>query len=54
MPPVTPEYTLVRTYLDWLVALPWNSASTDNDDIRAAARILDRNHYGLHKLRIVF
>jgi ATP-dependent Lon protease len=51
MTPVTPEYTLVRTYLDWLIALPWNAVSKDNDDLRAAARILNRNHYGLDKIK---
>jgi ATP-dependent Lon protease len=51
MTPASPEYTLVRTYLDWLIALPWNATTTDNGDLHAAARILDRNHYGLSKIK---
>ncbi|HEY0736517.1 MAG TPA: endopeptidase La [Herpetosiphonaceae bacterium] len=51
MAPATPDYTLVRTYLDWLIALPWQTTSTDNGDLLAAARILDCNHYGLSKIK---
>ena len=51
MTPAAPEYMLARTYLDWLIALPWNATTTDNDDLRAAAQILDRNHYGLSKIK---
>ncbi|HEX6288145.1 MAG TPA: endopeptidase La [Herpetosiphonaceae bacterium] len=51
MTPASPEYTLVRTYLDWLLALPWHVVTVDNGDLRAAARILDRNHYGLSKIK---
>lgn len=51
MPSMAPEYTLVRTYLDWLVSLPWNATSDDTDNLRAAAKILDRNHYGLSKIK---
>lgn len=51
MQPITPEFTIVRTHLDWLVALPWSVASTDNIDLRAAAKILDRNHYGLGRIK---
>ncbi len=51
MPPITPEYTLVRGYLDWLVSLPWSVATHDTEDLRAAAKILDRNHYGLIKIK---
>jgi ATP-dependent Lon protease len=47
----TPEYSLVRTYLDWLLALPWHVATDDNGDLRAAARILDEHHYGLAKVK---
>jgi ATP-dependent Lon protease len=51
MTPAAPEYVLARTYLDWLIALPWHAMSNDNIDLRAAAQILDRNHYGLHKIK---
>ncbi|PLS80917.1 MAG: endopeptidase La [Chloroflexi bacterium] len=51
MPPSTPEYTLVRTYLDWLVALPWHATSGDTYELQAAAQTLDRHHYGLQKVK---
>lgn len=51
MPPSAPEYTMARTYLDWLLALPWQQATDDNDDLLAAARVLDRNHYGLSRIK---
>lgn len=51
MPVAAPEYSVVRTYIDWLLDLPWVEASEDNRDLRAAARILDHNHYGLPKIK---
>ena len=45
------EATVVRTYLDWLIELPWKKLSKDQLDIRLAARILDEDHYGLHKVK---
>ena len=51
MPPSSPETTVVRTYLDWLLGLPWDSTSEDNLDIKRASRILDKNHYGLPKVK---
>jgi ATP-dependent Lon protease len=47
MPPASPEYSVIRTYLGWLLDLPWAQQSEDHTDLRAAARVLDRNHYGL-------
>jgi len=47
IPPVSPEYTVTRTYLDVMVELPWNQATQDNLDIRRARRILEEDHYGL-------
>ncbi|MGE5141626.1 MAG: LON peptidase substrate-binding domain-containing protein, partial [Rudaea sp.] len=47
MPAGSPEVGIIRTYLDWLVALPWVKATEDNLDIRAAAKLLDEQHYGL-------
>ncbi len=41
IPSASPEVGVIRTYVDWLVSLPWNVATTDNLDIREAARILD-------------
>jgi len=47
----SPEYSVVRSYLDWLLAAPWSVASQDTHDLRAAARILDEHHYGLAKVK---
>jgi ATP-dependent Lon protease len=43
------EYTVSRTYLDWLVELPWSKASEDNIDVDEAQRILDEDHFGIEK-----
>jgi len=51
IPPASPEYTVSRTYLDWLVDLPWGVTTEDNVDIKAAERILDEDHYGLDKIK---
>ena len=51
IPSHSPEYTVSRTYLDWLVDLPWNNESTDNNDIMNAKKILDSDHYGLIKIK---
>jgi ATP-dependent Lon protease len=51
MPAASPEVGIVRTYLDWLIALPWHKQSEDRLDIKEAARILDQNHYGLPKVK---
>ena len=45
--PVSPEFNVTRTYLDWLTILPWGVFTDDSYDIAKAARILDRDHYGL-------
>jgi ATP-dependent Lon protease len=47
----SPEYGMVRTYLDWLVALPWSKADTEDIDIERARRVLDEDHYGLEKVK---
>jgi ATP-dependent Lon protease len=47
MPPAAPEHAVIRTYLEWLLDLPWIQQTDDNYDLLAAAHILDRNHYGL-------
>ncbi|MCM8821848.1 MAG: endopeptidase La [Candidatus Omnitrophica bacterium] len=49
--PLSPEATVIRTYLDWLIALPWNSQTTDNLDIENAKKILDQDHFGLEKVK---
>ena len=51
IPSASPEVGVIRTYVDWLVSLPWNVSTEDNLDIRAAARILDEDHYGLEKVK---
>ena len=47
----SPEYGMVRTYLDWLVALPWSKADAEDIDIERARRVLDEDHYGLEKVK---
>ncbi len=51
MPAVSPEVSVIRTYLDWLIALPWQAATEDKLDISEAERILDEDHYGLRKVK---
>lgn len=51
MPPSSAEYTVSRTYLDLLVALPWSVTTTDNLDISAARKVLDEDHYDLEKVK---
>ena len=51
MSSMSPELTVVRTYLDWLIDLPWEKMSEDNVDIAAAEKILERDHYGLEKVK---
>ena len=48
-PPFSPEYTVVRNYLDWMLKVPWNQRSEDRLDIEEAQHILDQDHYGLEK-----
>ncbi len=47
MPPASPEYTVSRTYLDWLTVLPWSKQSEDKIELPEARRILDEDHYDL-------
>ncbi len=51
MPPMAAEAVVVRTYLDWLLALPWTHKTEDRVDIDMAAKILDEDHYGLEKVK---
>ena len=51
IPSASPEVGVIRTYVDWLVSLPWNVATDDRLDIREAATILDEDHYGLEKIK---
>lgn len=45
------EYSMLRTYLDWLTELPWSAATDDRIDIAEAREILDKDHYGLQKIK---
>jgi len=49
MPVHAPEYNVVRTYLEYLIELPWSKSTEDRLDLAKAARILNRDHYGLEK-----
>ncbi len=51
MPPAAAEYTVARTYLDWLTTLPWKVKTDDNLDIKAVRVVLDEDHYGLEKIK---
>lgn len=51
MPEGAGEYAMIRTYLDWLIELPWSAFSETSIDIAAARRILDEDHYGLEKIK---
>ncbi len=51
IPSASPEVGVIRTYVDWLVSLPWNVSTDDRLDIREAAQILDEDHYGLEKIK---
>ncbi|MBC7247957.1 MAG: endopeptidase La [Actinobacteria bacterium] len=51
MPVAAAEYTVARTYLEWLTSLPWNESTEDNLDIVRARRILDEDHYDLDKVK---
>ena len=50
-PPSSAEYTVGRNYVDWLVNLPWTKTTSDKFDLSAAADLLDRQHYGLRKVK---
>ncbi|MFL5783002.1 MAG: endopeptidase La [Bacteriovoracaceae bacterium] len=49
IPDSSPEYNVTRTYLNWMVQLPWNKMTPDKVNIEAAKKILDKDHYGLEK-----
>jgi ATP-dependent Lon protease len=51
MAPMAPEVGIVRTYIDWLTAVPWHNATVDKLDLKAAQKILDNEHYGLPKVK---
>lgn len=51
LPTAAAEYGVIRTYLDWLVTLPWSNATEDNLDIAHARQVLDEDHYGLEDVK---
>ena len=51
MPPMTPETGVIRTYLDWLIDLPWVEETKDNEDVAEVGRLMDNEHYGLPKAK---
>ena len=51
MPSFSPEVSYIRTYLDWLVELPWSKTSESKIDIKKAAKILEEDHFGLEKVK---
>ncbi|MGZ3390218.1 MAG: endopeptidase La [Isosphaeraceae bacterium] len=51
MHPSSAEYSIVRTYLDWLAILPWGKSSRDRLDLRRARKVLDHDHYDLEKIK---
>ena len=48
-PPMSPESTVIRNYLDWLLGVPWSKKSKDNLNIKHVQKILDEDHFGLEK-----
>ena len=51
IPSASPEVGVIRTYVDWLISLPWNVTTEDRYDIKEAVKILDEDHYGLEKVK---
>ena len=49
--PQSPEYSVARTYLEWLTDLPWSKSSKDNLNIKKAGKTLNEDHYGLEKVK---
>ncbi len=51
LPPAAAEYGVIKTYLDWLTSLPWNTSTEGEIDIQKARATLDEDHYGLEKIK---
>lgn len=51
LPTAAAEYGVIRSYLDWLVSIPWSSTTSDNLDIAHARSVLDQDHYGLEDVK---
>ncbi len=50
-PSMSPDYSVIRNYLEWIVSVPWNKFTEDNYDLSNAKKILDEDHYGLNKAK---
>jgi ATP-dependent Lon protease len=51
LPPAAAEYGVIRTYLDWILSLPWGAVTEDNLDLEHAQRVLDEDHFDLEKVK---
>lgn len=51
IPPISPEGGIIRTYVEWILELPWSEKSSDNLDVNHANKVLEKNHYGLNKVK---
>jgi ATP-dependent Lon protease len=51
LPPAAAEYGVIRTYLDWIITLPWSTTTEDNLDLDQARRVLDEDHFDLDKVK---
>lgn len=51
LPPMAPEVGIIRTYIEWILDIPWSNTSRDRLDVKKAAKLLDRDHYGLTKAK---
>ena len=51
MPAMSPEVGIIRTYVEWILDLPWTSTTEDNLDVRHASKVLERDHYGLPRAK---
>ncbi|HAF07376.1 TPA: endopeptidase La, partial [candidate division WOR-3] len=51
LPTYSPEYSIIKNYIDWILSLPWKRVTVDNFDIKLAKNILSKNHYGLAQVK---
>src|SRR2546423_6846617 len=51
LPPAAAEYGVIRTYLEWILTLPWTQTTPDNLDLAEARRVLDEDHFDLEKVK---
>ncbi len=51
MPPMSPEVGIIRTYVEWILELPWADTTEDNLDVKHAAKVLERDHFGLPRAK---